>query len=102
MLSRQVAPLLRKLSVSWAANVRVMAMQPDDMLIQRAALALAHLMTASDDQEMNNLDRETIRTCAATAAGERDFRRLVVDCAQSWATTVEDGPTHPDRQAIPA
>jgi hypothetical protein len=91
MLSSQVAPLLRKLSVSWAANVRVMAMQPDDMLIQWAALALAHLMTASDDQEMNNLDRETIRTCAATAAGERDFRRLVVDCAQSWATTVEDG-----------
>src|SRR5262249_48040454 len=74
-----------------AANVRVMAMQPDDMLVQQAALALAHLMTASDDQEMNNLDRETIRTCAATAAGERDFRRLVVDCAQSWATTVENG-----------
>jgi acyl-CoA synthetase (AMP-forming)/AMP-acid ligase II len=53
-------------------------MQPDDMLIQRAALALAHLMTASDDEEMNNLDRDTIRRCAATAAGERDFRRLVV------------------------
>jgi hypothetical protein len=51
------------------------AMQPDDMLIQRAALALAHLMTASDDEEMNNLDRETIRRCAATAVGERDFRR---------------------------
>ena len=67
------------------------AMQPDDMLIQRAALALAHLMTASDDEEMNSLDRETIRRCAATAAGERDFRRLVVDCAQSWATTIEDG-----------
>jgi len=66
-------------------------MQPDDMLIQRAALALAHLMIASDDEEMNSLDRETIRRCAATAAGERDFRRLVVDCAQSWATTIEDG-----------
>jgi hypothetical protein len=66
-------------------------MQPDDILIQRAALALAHLMTASDDEEMNNLDRETIRRCAATAVGERDFRRLVVDCAQSWATTIEDG-----------
>jgi hypothetical protein len=65
-------------------------MQPDDMLIQRAALALAHLMTASDDEEMNSLDRETIRRCAAAAAGE-NFRRLVVDCAQSWATTIEDG-----------
>jgi hypothetical protein len=67
-------------------------MQPDDMLIQRAALALAHFMTASDDEEMNNLDRETIRRCAAAAADEKDFRRLVIDCAQSWSTiAIDDG-----------
>jgi hypothetical protein len=30
-------------------------MEPDDFLIQRAALALAHLMSASGDDEMKDL-----------------------------------------------
>jgi hypothetical protein len=68
-----------------------MAMQPDDFLIQRAALALAHLISAPDDDEMKDLDRETIRRCAGEAAGEANFRQLVIDCAQTWTTVTEDG-----------
>jgi len=66
-----------------------MAMEPDDFLIQRAALALAHLMSASDDAEMKELDRDTIRRCATSSVP--NFRRLVIDCAQPWTTVIEDG-----------
>jgi hypothetical protein len=68
-----------------------MAMQPDDFLIQRAALALAHLISAPDDDEMKDLDRDTIRQCGAAAAGEANFRRWVIDCAQTWTTVTENG-----------
>jgi hypothetical protein len=68
-----------------------MAMQPDDLLVQRAALALAHLMSAPDDDEMKDLDRDTIRRCAAAAADEATFRRWVVACAQTWTTVTKDG-----------
>jgi hypothetical protein len=64
-----------------------MAMEPDDFLIQRAALALAHLMSASGDDEMKDLDRDTIRRCA----GAPNFRRLVIDYAQTWTTVIENG-----------
>jgi hypothetical protein len=70
-------------------------MQPDDLLVQRAALALAHLMSAPDDDEMKDLDRDTIRRCAVAAAGEATFCRWVVDCAQTWTTATEDGIERP-------
>ena len=68
-----------------------MALQPDDLLIQRAALALAHLISEPDNDEMKDLDRQTIRRCAAAAAGEANFRQLVIDCAQTWTTVTEEG-----------
>jgi hypothetical protein len=78
-------------------------MQPDDLLVQRAALALAHLMSAPDDEEMKDMDRDTIRRCAAAAAGEATFPRWVVDCAQTWTTVFEDGmERRADRSEIEA
>jgi hypothetical protein len=68
-----------------------MALQPDDLLVQRAALALAHLISEPDNDEMKDLDRQTIRRCAAAAAGEANFRQLVIDCAQTWTTVTEEG-----------
>jgi len=78
-----------------------MALQLDYLLIQRAALALAHLMSAPDDDEMKDLDRESIRRYAATAAGEANFCQLVIDCAQTW-TTVTGIERAADRPEIKA